>query len=119
MRRFCRLIAQLLIVCMVWTPFSLQAGMVGTDQILAGEQDQDNRDKIVRFVQREDVAKQLEVFGISSANAQERVNAMTQQEINQLAGNIDSLPAGAVDTLGWVLIAAVVGAVIWFLWYRR
>ena len=119
MRRFCRLIAQLLIVCMVWTPFSLRAAMVGTDQAIAGVQDQDNRDKVVRFVQRDDVAKQLESMGLSSASAQERVNAMTQQEINQLAGNIDSLPAGAVDTVGWVLIAAVVGAAIWFLWYRR
>jgi len=119
MRRFCKLIAQLLIVCMVWTPFSLRAAMVGTDQVVAGAQEQDNRDKVIRFVQRDDVAKQLEAFGLTSASAQERVNAMTQQEINQLAGNLDTLPAGAVDTLGWVLIAAVVGAVVWFLWYRR
>jgi hypothetical protein len=119
MRRFCRLIAQLLIVCMVWTPFSLRAAMVGTDQVVAGVEDQDNRDKVIRFVQRDDVAKQLESMGLSSTSAHERVNAMTQQEINQLAGNIDSLPAGAIDSAGWILVALVVGAAIWFLWYRR
>jgi hypothetical protein len=119
MRRFCKLIAQLLIACMIWTPFSLRAAMVGTDQVVAGVQDQDNRDKVIRFVQRDDVAKQLESMGLSSASAQERVNAMTQQEINQLAGNIDSLPAGAIDSAGWLLVAVVAGAVIWFLWYRR
>jgi hypothetical protein len=119
MKRFCRLLAHLLIVCMVWTPFSIQAGMIGTDQVATIAQDQDNRDKVMHFVQRDDVAKQLELYGLSSVNAQERVNAMTQQEINQLAGNIDSLPAGAIDSAGWILILLVVGAALWFLYYRR
>ncbi|HUF81036.1 MAG TPA: PA2779 family protein [Burkholderiales bacterium] len=119
MRRFCKLIAHLLIVCMAWTPFSIQAGLIGTDQVVASAQDQVNRDKVMHFVQRGDVAKQLQQLGLSTASAQERVNAMTQQEVNQLAGNIDSLPAGALDSAGWILVLLVVGAVVWFMYYRR
>jgi hypothetical protein len=119
MRRFYKLVSQLLIVCMVWTPFALQASLIGTDQVAASAQDQSNRDKVINFVQRGDVAKQMESFGVSPANAAERVNAMTQEEINHVAGQIDTLPAGAIDSAGWLLVAVVAGAIIWFLWYRK
>jgi hypothetical protein len=118
MRRFYKLVSQLLIVCMVWTPFSIQASLIGTDQVVTTAQDQSNRDKVINFVQRGDVAKQLESLGVSSANAAERVNAMTQEEINKLAGEIDTMPAGAGN--GWWIVAAiVVGAIIWYYYFRK
>ena len=103
MRRFYKLVSQFLIVCMVWTPFSIQASLIGTDQAVASAQDQSNRDKVINFVQRGDVAKHLELLGVPSANAADRVNAMTQEEINQVAGQIDTLPAGADG--GWWIAA--------------
>jgi hypothetical protein len=118
MRRFYKLVSQLLIVCMVWTPFSIQASLIGTDQVAASAQDQSNRDKVINFVQRSDVAQQLQSLGVSPANAADRVNAMAQEEINQLAADIDSLPAGAGG--GWWIVAAiVVGALIWYYYFRR
>lgn len=117
MRQFYRLVAQILIVCMVWTPFSLQAGMIGTDQVVAGAQDMANRDKVISFVTRGDVARQLEAFGLSASSAKERVAAMTQDEINQLAGRIDSLPAGSDG--GWIVALALIGVIVWLLWYKR
>ena len=117
MRRFYKLVSQLLIVCMVWTPFSIQASMIGTDQVAASTQDQSNREKVINFVQRGEVASQLESLGVSPSNAADRVNAMTQQEINQLAGQIDSMPAGADGW--WILAAVVVGAIIWYFWFRK
>jgi hypothetical protein len=117
MRRFYKLVSQLLIVCMVWTPFSIQAGLIGTDQVVASATDQANRDKVVHFVQRSDVAKQFELMGVTSANAAERVNAMTQEEINQVAGQIDSMPAGADS--GWIIALVVIALVVWFFWYRK
>ena len=119
MRRFYKLVSQLLIVCMVWTPFSIQASLIGTDQVVTSAQDQGNRDKVINFIQRGDVAKHFESLGVSSANAAERVNAMTQEEVNQIAGQIDTLPAGGMDAIGWVVIAVVVGAIIWYFWYRK
>jgi hypothetical protein len=118
MRRFYKLVSQLLIVCMVWMPFSIQASLIGTDQVATSAQDQSNRDKVINFIQRGDVAKQLESLGVSSANAAERVNAMTQEEINQVAGQIDTLPAGA-DGGWWIAAAIVVGAIIWYYYFRK
>jgi hypothetical protein len=118
MRSLYKVISQLLIVCMIWTPFSLQASMIGTDQVVAGAQDQSNRDKVINFVQRGDVAKQFETLGLSAANAADRVNAMTQEEINKVAGQIDSLPAGA-SSGWWIAAVIIIGVVIWYGWYRK
>src|SRR5687767_15815498 len=117
MRRFYKLVSQLLIVCMVWTPFSIQASLIGTDQVVTTAQDQSNRDKVINFVQRGDVAKQLESLGVSSANAADRVNAMTAEEVNKLAADIDMLPAGADGW--WIVAAIVIGAVIWYYYFRK
>ena len=117
MRQFYKLVARILVVCMVWTPFSLQAGMIGTDQVVAGAQDQANRDKVIHFVTRGDVAQQLEAFGLSASGAKERVAAMTQDEINRLSGSIDTLPAGADG--GWIVALALIGVIVWLLWYKR
>lgn len=118
MRDFYKLVSQVLIVCMVWTPFSIQAGMIGTDQVVAGAQDQLNRDKVLNFVTRGDVVKQFESFGISASSARERVNAMTNEEIGKIAGKLDSMPAGASDG-GWVAAILIIGIIVWYVWYRR
>ena len=118
MRRFYKLVSQLLIVCMVWTPFSIQASLIGTDQAVASAQDQSNRDKVINFVQRGEVAKHLELLGVSSANAAERVNAMTQEEVNKVAGQIDTLPAGA-SSGWWIAAVVVIGLLIWYFYYKK
>ena len=118
MRRFYKLVSQVLIVCMVWTPFSIQASMIGTDQVVTSAQDQANRDKVINFVQRGDVARHMELLGVSSANAADRVNAMTQEEVNKVAGQIDTLPAGA-DSGWWIAALIIIGIVVWYMWYRK
>ena len=118
MKQFYKLVSQILIVCMVWTPFSLQAGMIGTDQAVASAQDQANRDKVLNFVTRGDVARQFETLGLSAGTAADRVSAMTQDEVNRIAGKIDSLPAGADS--GAVLVAVIIiGLIVWLVWYKR
>jgi hypothetical protein len=115
MKFFSKLISQLLIVSMILLPFSTQAGMIGTDQAVASAHDLSNVDKVRDFVSRTDVTKQFEALGLSAANAQDRVNALTQEEINRIAGNIDSMPAGASSN-GWWWAAGVViiGLIIWY-----
>ena len=119
MRRFYRLMAQVLIVTMVWMPFSLQAAMVGTDQVVAGASDQLNRDKVVNFLSRGDVVKQFESMGLSASTAKDRVNAMTPDEVNKVAGKIDSLPTGAADSGLWIAVVVIVALVVWFVWYKK
>ena len=117
MKLFHKLISQLLIACMILLPFSAQAGMIGTDQAIASVQDQSNREKVNEFVSRTDVVKQFEALGLSAATAQDRVNAMTQEEINRIAGKIDSLPAGATSHgWWWALGVVIIGLVIWYVY---
>jgi hypothetical protein len=115
MKFFSKLICQMLIACMVLLPFTANAGMIGTDQAIASAIDQANRDKVSDFLSRGDVQQQFEALGLTAATAQDRVNAMTQQEINRIAGKIDSLPAGASSSTGWWIAAVVViGLAIWY-----
>ena len=119
MKLFYKLISQMLIVSMILLPFSAQAGVIGTDQAIASAQDLANHAKVNDFLSRGDVIKKFEALGLSAATAQERVNAMTQQEINRIAGKIDSLPAGATDsTTWWIVGLVVVGLIVWLVWYK-
>lgn len=122
MKRIARFLCVLLAFSMAWTPVSVQAAMIGTGQALAAAEVASHRDKLAGFVQRADVASQLERLGVSSAAAQERVNALTSDEISRLAGNIDTLPAGAAAELSIVgstwLIAAIIALIVFLVWYR-
>jgi hypothetical protein len=118
MKMLSKLISQLLIVSMILLPFSARAGMIGTDQAIATAQDIVNVDKVRDFVSRGDVVKQFEAMGLSAATAQDRVNAMTQEEINRIAGKIDTLPAGADSTAAWVGGVILIGLIIYLVWYK-
>ena len=109
-------ISRLLIVLMVWTPYQVaQAGMIGTDQV-ATASSQSDRSAVLSFVTRADVAGQLQGLGLDAGTAQDRVAAMTDAEVSYLAGQINSLPAGA-DTAGVILLILIIAA-IWWVWKR-
>jgi hypothetical protein len=111
-----RTLCRLLIVLMVWTPYQLaQAGMVGTDQVATPSAPAD-REAVLSFVTRADVAGQLELLGLDAANAKDRVAAMTDSEVSYLAGRIEGLPAGG-DTAGVILLILIIAA-IWWVWKR-
>jgi len=109
-------ICRLLVVLMIWTPYQVaQAGMIGTDQV-ATTSSQADRSAVLSFVTRADVAGQLQTLGLDGATAKDRVAAMTDSEVSYLAGQIQSLPAGA-DSSGVILLILII-AVIWWVWKR-
>lgn len=111
-----RTISRLLIVLMVWTPYqAAQAGMIGTDQV-ATSASQADRNAVLSFVSRADVAGQLQSLGLDAATAKDRVAAMTDSEVSYLAQRIENLPAGA-DTAGVILLILIIAAV-WWVWKR-
>jgi hypothetical protein len=111
-----RTLCRLLIVLTVWTPYPLaQAGMLGTDQV-ATPSAQADREAVLSFVTRADVAGQLQSLGFDAATAKDRVAAMTDSEVTYLAGRIESLPAGA-DSAGIILLILIIAA-IWWVWKR-
>ena len=105
MNQFRRLIASLLIVSLtgLGLPLPAHAGMIGTDSVAASG----DRDRIAGLLDRAEVRAGLEAYGVSAADVKARVAAMTDQEVTQLAGQIDRLPAGG-DGVGGVLFLAVV-----------
>jgi Skp family chaperone for outer membrane proteins len=114
---FASVFVRVLIVLMAWTPYQMaQAGMIGTDQVVQ-QSSQADRGAVMSFLSRSDVAGQLQAFGLDSANAKDRVAAMTDDEVRYLAGRIGSQPAGASDA-GTILLIIVIAAVIWWAWKR-
>jgi len=115
-----------LIASLIFVPFTLNAAMVSTDKVsitqqsLNISQEQSSRDKVASFLNRSDVVAKLESMGIDSKMAKERVNGLTQDEVNRLAANIDELPAGGtVTTWGWVGIVAGIAILVWLIFYNK
>jgi hypothetical protein len=110
-----RAVCRLLIALAIWAPYqAAQAGMIGTEQL--AQTSQTDRGTVLAFVTRGELAGELQGFGIDPATAKDRVAAMTDDEVRQLAGRINSAPAGA-DVAGLLLLIVVI-AVIWWAWKR-
>jgi hypothetical protein len=101
MNPFKRLTASVLIASttLLGMPLVAQAGMVSSEQSLATPSQSDARDKVNALLAREDVRAGLAERGLNAELAQDRVKAMTDEEVATLAGRMDQAPAGG-DILG-------------------
>ena len=111
-----RFIVYLLVVCSVGLglPLPAPAGIIGTDQLVAGGE----RDRVKSFLARDDVRAQLQAQGIDAATAKARVDALTDQEAQLLAGRIDKLPA-AGDVIGALLLVFILLLITDILGYTK
>lgn len=111
------MICRFLILVMVMLPFqTVQAGMIGTDQVASAMSAQADRASVLNLMSRSDVASQLQALGLDPQIAKDRVAAMTDEEVRSLAGKLDSLPAGARSN-AWAWAAVIIIAiVIWYNW---
>ena len=110
---FGRLLSRLLIVCLIGLPFQVNAGMIGTDEVVSAAQAQVARAIVLSQISRADVASQLQSLGLTAQVAADRVAALTDVEVAKLAGQIESLPAGASSS-GAILLIILVGVLIWW-----
>ena len=85
---------------------TVQAAMIGTEQIHAAGNASQDRARVAAALERPDVVRQLETMGVSPADAKARVAALSDEEVATLAGKVDSLPAGG-DVLGVLLFVFV------------
>ena len=91
----------------LWLPVApVHAAMIGTDELTASTQSTQDRARVRSFLQRDDVRNLLQKRGLDANTALARVDAMTDTEIQTVAGQIDHLPAGG-DVLG-ILFAVFV-----------
>jgi len=80
------------------------AEMVTTMQVAASQRGQiPPRERIEALLDRADVRAALERRGVSAAEARKRIAALSDDEVQRIAGKLDSLPAGGdvVDVL-WI-----------------
>jgi hypothetical protein len=112
-----RILCRFLIASLFAMSFqSAMAGMIGTEQAVAAASTQAQRTALINTLSRSDVANQLQSQGVDPEAAKARVASMTDQEVATLAGQIDSLPAGALSSgAGWA-IAIVIVVVVWYYW---
>ncbi len=90
-------------------PLTAQASLVTTQEVavVSAEPVDSPRGRVIAFLDREDVRAGLLAQGVSSATAAERVQAMTDAEVAELATRVAQAPAGG-DVLGLVFTVFIV-----------
>jgi hypothetical protein len=97
LKSFYRLVATALIPCMLLAgvPMTAQATIVSTEQAMVTPAGHADRERVSGFLAREDVQTALQAQGVDAHAAIERVQAMSDAEVAQLADRVDQAPAGA------------------------
>ena len=86
------------------------AGIVGTDSFLSEQTIQADREKLRSLMARNEVRSLLQHNGLTVAQAQERVNALTDSEVRQLAQRFEEMPAAG--NAGVVILVIVLVVII-------
>ncbi|MBA2492104.1 MAG: PA2779 family protein [Gammaproteobacteria bacterium] len=108
--RLSRFLAYVLTLGLVVTPaMPAYAGMVGTQTLVNKATAQWDRARLSNAVEREEVRILLADHGISLKAAKERIDALTDREVRQLAAaDFDKLPAGS----GVIEVLVIAGLVV-------
>jgi len=106
MKTFRRYVAAILMVCVagLGLPLPAQAAIVTSEEASVGA----DRAAIADFLARSEVRDALAARGVSPQSAQARVDALSAAEAQQLAKDIDRLPAAGTDVLGVLLTLFIV-----------
>jgi hypothetical protein len=104
-----RFVAGLVVASMTGlvVPLPAQAEIVATETLAATSAASPDRERLAALLARDDLRAQLEAKGVRAADVQARVDALSDDEVAQLAGRIDSLPAGG-DVIGAVVFVFLV-----------
>lgn len=95
-----------------------QAGLIGADQAAAPTAAAADRALVISTLERAEVASQLQAFGVDPRAARERVNSMSDQEVQTLAQDIQNAPVGAMSGWGWVAVI-LIAALVWYYAIRK
>src|SRR5262245_14680411 len=91
------------------------ADLVGTEEAAASLEPANpsaERERVRAFLERPEVAKQLEKMGVSAEDAKARIGAMSDAEIHMIAGKLDLLPSGGRLTNTELLIIILLLVII-------
>jgi hypothetical protein len=94
-------------LCAASLQSAANAGVISTQQYLTVLDREATLARIDAVLAREEVRSRLEHYGVDPVAAEERMAALTDQELELLATELETLPAGG-DILGALGIAFIV-----------
>ncbi len=83
-----------------------KAEMVTTDQVIEQVNPPEDHTRVMDFMLRDDVQQQLTTLGVDPEEAARRVASLSDEEIQQIAGRLEELPAGEGG------VGPIVGAIV-------
>lgn len=100
-----KMFVHVLLTAFVFVGFTqtVQAALISTEQVVAAGAAQQQRAKITMALDRPEVQAQLEKMGISPADAQARIAALSDAEAASIAHQMETLPAGGDGFIGALL----------------
>ena len=114
-RRLSKPIALMLAAALFVTSLPIgaaRAGLVTTEQVVEQRSAASDRERLTAVLLRDDVRQQMEALGVDREEALARLAGLSDQEVQQIAGRIDQLPAGQNVLVGVLVIAGVVFIVL-------
>ena len=113
MKKLFRILNPLLILSLLMgtMPVMVQAQpsqLVSTQSALDAVQISNERARINDLLARNDVQEQLVGFGVELSEVEARVAAMTDQEVLQMADQVDNMPAVANAVIGALLTVFII-----------
>lgn len=108
------LVAVLAVVAYAQAPVA-RAEIVDTDAMLTPAQVDQDRAKVQAFIEQATVKEKLKAMGVSAVLTDQRLSALSPEEIHALAQRIDSMPAGGEFSdmqIVIILLVAILIAVI-------
>lgn len=106
LKPFCSVLIALFLSMTLPIP-AAQAALVGTLSALQAEQAAAQRTHIAQILQRTEVQNALAARGVTAEEVQARVAGLNDEEVAQLAAQLDQAPAGG-DALGVVVLIFLV-----------
>lgn len=86
------------------------AGVYSSDQVIASQQHQYNKQQVLSFIDDAQVQNKLIELGVSPADAKLRIDNMTNAELEAFNSQLNDMPSGGV--VGVIVTVLVVVAVL-------
>ena len=90
-------------------PAVSQAGMIGTQTLLEQQLTGDAHARVQAFISREHVRDQIIALGADPVEVEDRLAALSADELRMLEQDIDSMPAGGIfAVIGIVFVVLII-----------
>jgi len=74
---------------------AIYASMVSTSELVYKQTIQNEKQRIAGLLSQEQLKSQLQAMGVSPEDAMQRLNNMTDEEVQAFAAQLDQMPAGS------------------------